>query len=202
MTKCEAVESGTLDEVRSEAEIRNGTLVFVVGPSGAGKDTLLNHARAHFARRPAGRSVVFARRLITRPADATEDHCEIGPDAFEAGVSGDRFALSWRANGLGYALGPECREWLAAGRVVAANGSRAAVTQAVARFADVRVVLVTAPAEVLAMRLASRGRETAGDVLARLKRAPSLDVAPALTIMNDGEIAAAGETLIGYLSTL
>ncbi len=104
-----------------------GTLVFVVGPSGAGKDTLLAYARQRLAGAArSGRPVVFARRLITRAVDATEDHIEIAAAAFDVEAAAGRFALHWRANGLGYALGEDCRAGLAAGHLVVANGSRAA----------------------------------------------------------------------------
>ncbi|MBS7537772.1 phosphonate metabolism protein/1,5-bisphosphokinase (PRPP-forming) PhnN [Ancylobacter lacus] len=178
-----------------------GTLVFVVGPSGAGKDTLLAYARRRLDGGACGaRPVVFARRLITRPVDATEDHIEIDAAGFEAAAAAGRFPLHWRANGLGYALGEDCRAGLAAGHLVVANGSRAAVKEARARFSDVRVVLVSAPPEVLARRLAARGREAAPQVAERLARDPALETVPELTLMNDGPVEAAGERLVAYLA--
>jgi ribose 1,5-bisphosphokinase PhnN len=46
-------------------------VILVVGPSGAGKDTLLRAAREHFAAVP---SLGFARRYITRPPGVDEDN--------------------------------------------------------------------------------------------------------------------------------
>lgn len=174
-----------------------GVLVLVVGPSGSGKDTLLSYARARLAGRE---DVVFARRRITRPVDGTEDHEPLGVAAFEAGVAAGRFPLCWRANGLGYALGPEVAEAIAAGRCVVANGSRAAVAEARGRFAHVKVVLVTAPAELRALRLAARGREAGEEVAQRLTRQPALDEAPDLSIVNDGAVEQAGARLVAYLA--
>jgi ribose 1,5-bisphosphokinase len=67
-----------------------------------------------------------------------------------------------------------------------ANLSRGVLAEAAARY-PLRVLVITAPAAALAARLAARGRETAEDVAARLKRemtlAPGLDI---VTVMNDG----------------
>lgn len=174
-------------------------LVFVVGPSGAGKDTLLSFARHRLAQMP---EIVFARRLITRMADHTEDHLSLDAETFELGVARGDFPLYWRANGLGYGLGREVAEAIEAGRIVVANGSRAAVAQARRLFPRVKVVLVTAPPEVLAARISARGRE-GGDVAAmRLAREPRIDVPPDLILINDGGIEQAGDRLTAFLRGL
>lgn len=143
-----------------------GVLHLVVGPSGAGKDTLID------AVRPLRPDVLFARRHVTRPAGAGgEAHEAVSPEAFDAAVAAGAYALWWRANGLGYGVGPEVAEALAAGRHVVLNGSRAAAPAARARFAPLRVLFVTAPAATLAARLSARGRETAEEVARRLDRA-------------------------------
>ncbi|MFG1345446.1 phosphonate metabolism protein/1,5-bisphosphokinase (PRPP-forming) PhnN [Xanthobacter autotrophicus DSM 431] len=174
-----------------------GTLLLVVGPSGAGKDTLLDIARANFA---GEARVLFARRLVTRPAGAGEDNGTLSERDFEAARAAGRFPLSWRAHGLAYALGPEVRDTIAAGGVVVANGSRATLPEARARFARVKVVHVTAPAAVRAHRLAARGRESAADIEERLTRAPEVDVSPDLTIENVGTPAEAGAALCGFIA--
>jgi ribose 1,5-bisphosphokinase len=191
--------SEAMADVQRQAAAASGLLVLVVGPSGAGKDTLLAYAKA----RLGGRSdIVFARRLVTRPPDATEDHEPFDVAAFENGLAAGRFALAWRANGLCYALGPDVKAALAAGRTVVANGSRAAVAEARARYSRVKLVLITAPPEVLAARIAARGREDASATAGRLAREPALDAAPDLTILNDGAIEPAGEKLGAFLAGL
>lgn len=173
-----------------------GTLLLVVGPSGAGKDTLIDIARTRFA--DDGR-VLFARRLVTRPAGAGEAHGTLDEAAFEAQRAAGRFPLFWRAHGLSYALGPEVAEVIAAGGVAVANGSRATLPEARRRFARVRVVHVTAPVEVRAARLAARGRESAGDIAERLARAPEVDVAPDLMIENVGSPEQSGSLLCDFI---
>lgn len=174
-----------------------GTLLLVVGPSGAGKDTLIDIARARFS---ADARVLFARRLVTRPAGAGEAHGTLDEAEFEALRALGRFPLCWRAHGLSYALGPEVAEKIAQGGVVVANGSRATLPEARARFARLKVVQVTAPAAVRAQRLAARGRESAADIEARLARSPEVDVAPDLLIENVGSPADGGDGLCGFIA--
>lgn len=147
---------------------RRGRLVLVVGPSGAGKDTLINLARECLA---GDENVLFVRRVVTRAAGGVEDHDCLSPEAFEAAEAAGAFALSWRAHGLGYGIPASAADAVAAGRCVVCNASRGIVAEARARFPRVEVVQVSAPAEVLAERLAARGRESAEDVAARVRRA-------------------------------
>lgn len=176
-----------------------GVLVLVVGPSGAGKDTLIAYARERLAGRG---DIRFARRRITRAVDATENHIAVDDDAFARAVAEGRYPLHWRANGLSYALGEEVATEIAGGRIVVANGSRAAIAEARLRFQNVKVVHVTAPPEVLAARIAARGRESGEEVLARLAREPMLAAPPELRILNVDAVDAAGERLAAYLRGL
>jgi ribose 1,5-bisphosphokinase len=143
-----------------------GRLVLVVGPSGAGKDTLIDLARAQLR---DDESVVFPRRVVTRTA-AGEPHDTMDVDTFENAARAGAFALSWDAHDLRYGIPAEIDAHIRAGRTVVCNVSRAIVAEARERYAEVRVVLVTAPAEVLAARLAARGRGSDGDLAKRLAR--------------------------------
>jgi len=157
-------------------------LVLVVGPSGAGKDTLLDAARQALAGDPRFR---FVRRVITRPAEAGGEAHEAVTDA--AFATRD-FALAWHAHGLHYGIPTDIAADLTAGRVVVANVSRGVIAEAATRF-PVRVIEVTAPPAVLASRLAARGRESAADVVARLARnVPVPDGVTIETVMNDATV--------------
>ena len=146
-------------------------LILVVGPSGAGKDTLLNGARERLA---ADARFRFVRRTITRADQLGEEaHEGVAEQAFALRQAAGEFALTWRAHGLHYGIPADIGVDLADGRVVVANVSRAVVAEAAERF-PVSVIEVSAPADVLARRLAARGREDAVDVARRLSRAIEL----------------------------
>ncbi|WP_198374240.1 phosphonate metabolism protein/1,5-bisphosphokinase (PRPP-forming) PhnN [Neoroseomonas rubea] len=158
-------------------------LVAVVGPSGAGKDTLMGLARARLEGDPRFR---FVRRAITRPAEAGgETHHALSVHEFEAAREAGAFALWWNVHGLLYGIPRDIEADVAARRVVVANLSRGVLAEAASRY-RMRVLVITAPTPVLAARLAARGRETTEDITARLARemslAPGLDIA---TVMND-----------------
>ena len=168
----------------------SGRFVAVVGPSGVGKDSLIDFARARLAH--SGR-VVFVRRIVTRPANGGEDHGSLDEGAFIAAEAGGAFALSWFAHGLHYGLPIALDADLAAGKLVVANLSRRMIPALLARYPDAVVVLVTAERDVLARRLAARGRETPAAIQARLDRDIDDRLPPdAVRIDNSGELQAAG----------
>lgn len=171
-----------------------GRLVFVVGASGVGKDTLMMGARAALANADGVR---FVRRVITRTPDpGAEDHDSLTPEAFAAAHAAGAFALTWHAHGLDYGLPARLDADLAHGLTMIANGSRAAVDAALERYqragrAQVRVVKVTAPRAALLDRLVARGRETVAEIERRLEREdPPLPAdAEVIEVSNDGAVA-------------
>lgn len=172
-----------------------GNLIYVMGPSGAGKDALLGFAREHL-HEPR---VLFAHRYITRPSGNGENHVPLTSAEFEARSSLGLFALEWASHGLRYGIGIELDAWLARGCTVVVNGSRAYLDRALERYAQLHVVHVEAAPDVLAKRLASRGRETAAEVAARLAReAPfCMPAGVALTrIDNSGSLHEAGRAFV------
>ena len=172
-----------------------GQLVLVVGPSGAGKDTLLGRARQALA---ADDAVVFVRRIVTREASAHENNEQVTPEAFCAAKAAGAFAIDWEAHGLCYALPRTIDADIRAGRIVVANISRTVISALRAAYADVVVVSVTAPPEVLAARLAARGRASDGPLGERLKR--SVDTSGAdITISNVGAADAHAAELIAAI---
>ena len=176
------------------ATIGPGRLILVVGPSGAGKDTLLGLARAACA---DDSSIVFPRRVVTREASSFEDNEQMGLDAFKQARSQGDFAVHWEAHGHCYALPRAIDDELRAGRTVVANVSRTVLEAMRRAYVDVVVVSITAPPEILAERLAARARSSDGQIENRLRRAvDSGAAAPDVTISNVGDVAYHARELI------
>ncbi|WP_296589484.1 phosphonate metabolism protein/1,5-bisphosphokinase (PRPP-forming) PhnN [Roseibium sp.] len=155
--------------LQTNGKLGPGRMVLVVGPSGAGKDTLMLALKE---RLEARQDISFARRAITREADAAaEDHDTLTRPEFEALVEADDVALAWEAHGLGYVIPKSYDRMVQSGGTVIANGSRRVLKRAHEKYETAIVLLITAPIDVLADRLASRGRESREDIAARLKRA-------------------------------
>ena len=163
----------------------SGVFVAIVGPSGAGKDSLI---RGLGERLTARDGVVVARRVVTRPSDAHEDHDTLDEAAFADAERAGRFALAWRAHGLRYGVPVEIDAAIDEGKIVLCNVSRAAVATVRKRYIRSRVVLVTARPEILRARLAARGREGTEARRDRLERAgaPEVSLEPDVTVDNNG----------------
>ena len=168
------------------AMIGPGRFIVVVGPSGAGKDTLIGLARAACA---DDGNVVFPRRMVTREASASEDNEQVSFHAFREARTRGEFAVHWEAHGHCYALPRAIDDDIRAGRTVVANVSRTVVDAIRRAYADVTVVSITAPSDILAERLAARARSSDGQIEHRLSRAVD-DVAtePDVTIANVGSV--------------
>lgn len=179
-----------------------GPLVYVMGPSGAGKDSVLDRARALLA---SDAPVVFAHRYITRPADTGgENHVALTASEFELRRAHGLFAFHWRAHGNDYGIGREIYAWRKAGLTVVVSGSREHFQKMDSDDADTHPVLVTAPTERLAERLSARGREDSGETVERLRRGGAYEVIdPRLvTIVNDGALDEAARAFVSLLATL
>ena len=176
--------------------VRPGVLVLVVGPSGAGKDSLLAAAQHVLA---GNTGFAFPTRDVTRPAGSGgEAHNPVTADEFRLRCNDGAYALWWEANGHGYGIPTAIGAALASGQTVLCNVSRGAIELARQRFACVAVIWVTAPLEVLARRIAGRGRETADEIAARLARLPPAEPTGSdVTIIdNDGTLEAAAAKFV------
>jgi ribose 1,5-bisphosphokinase len=179
-------------------KIGPGALVLIVGPSGAGKDTLIGIVRDQSANDPF---VVFPRRVVTRPASEHEDNDFMAEADFDQHAQSGAFALSWEAHGLRYGIPATINADIAKGRTVVCNVSRTVITAARTGYRKCRAVLITAPQEILLERVKGRSRPTDGEPEKRVTRRVDnqTDLAPDLTIENIGDPRAAAEHLHAFI---
>ncbi|MDH6260292.1 phosphonate metabolism protein/1,5-bisphosphokinase (PRPP-forming) PhnN [Bradyrhizobium sp. BR13661] len=188
MSEAVATEAG------QAGAIGPGRLVLVVGPSGAGKDTLLRLAQAACA---DDHEIVFPRRVVTRASSADEDNIAVSPDEFARARDHGDFAVHWDAHGHSYALPLQINDDIRAGRAVVVNVSRTVISALRRAYANVVVVAITAPPDVLAQRLAARARNSDGNIADRLTRSVGDASASAdVTILNAGSADYHGRQLV------
>lgn len=169
-----------------------GRLVLVMGPSGAGKDTLIGLARTACS---GDADVVFPQRVVTREASTFENNEAVNPAQFGQMLARGDFAFQWEAHGLRYGLPRSIVDDIRAGRAVVVNVSRTIIDLARRSYANVTAVLVTAPRDTLARRLAARSRASDGQLDKRIRRVvPS--ALPDVVIENAGRAEDAAAELV------
>ena len=177
-----------------------GTLFYVIGASGAGKDSVCNGARKAM---PPTAKILFAHRYITRPADAGgENHVALSGPEFRLRQDAGLFAMAWESHGNRYGIGTEIDRWLARGLSVVVNGSRGYLETAAARYPEMVVIHIAVSREILRERLLRRGRENAAEVERRLQRSdtlPPIEFGNLHTILNDGQLS---ESVDHFLSVV
>jgi ribose 1,5-bisphosphokinase len=142
-----------------------GRFIAVVGPSGVGKDSLMEGVVAVCP------SISRARRVITRPSETGgEDFEGVSAAVFKARLAQGAFCLHWEAHGLSYGIPAEVCQVLESGQDVLANLSRGMLGAAMEAFPATLAVFVTANPSILARRLEGRGRENQADIARRLTR--------------------------------
>ncbi|VVD80176.1 ribose-phosphate pyrophosphokinase [Pandoraea morbifera] len=174
-------------------------LFYVMGPSGAGKDSLLRYARERLGNVP----VLFAHRYITRAPAEGENHIALSREEFAQRRALGCFALDWESHDCRYGIGIEIDAWMAAGASVVVNGSRAFLPQVVRRYGErLHLVEIRVDPKVRAMRLASRGRETGDALHKRVTHRVEWSApegVPLSVVVNDVTLAQAGERLLAVL---
>ncbi|MEC7259809.1 MAG: phosphonate metabolism protein/1,5-bisphosphokinase (PRPP-forming) PhnN [Pseudomonadota bacterium] len=145
-----------------------GTLFLVVGPSGVGKDTLLDGAREVLGGYAYYR---FCQRYITRDAAAGgEDYLPVSETEFAAMLEQGAFFHHWDAHGLRYGVPADVLDDLNRGVHVILNGSRRELANMAALYPETVVISIEASPEIIAERLLARGRETRDEIQKRISR--------------------------------
>lgn len=163
-----------------------GRLIGVVGPSGVGKDTVMQ------ALSEAHPGLGLVRRVITRSGSAVGEDCDVvSQETFDAKRDGGGFALYWQAHGMSYGVPQAIEAQLAEGRDLLVNLSRTVLGRAQTRFPGFMTLVLKASEEVLRDRLNERGRESQSEVEQRLARryfALPQGLEPVIEICNDGDL--------------
>jgi len=175
-------------------------IVYVMGPSGAGKTRLIDYARRKI---DGSLPLVFAHRYITRPLGTDgENYVALTDPEFALRKAYGLFACDWQAYQWTYGIGIELVDWLNAGLSVVIDGSRAHFAAQRLELAPIVPVFVGARRELLRERLTAREREDAQAIEERLERAeryPPTDLA-LINIDNSAAIEAAGESFVRILA--
>lgn len=193
------METGPIPAAVARLAPGSGALFAIVGPSGAGKDTLIHWLR----HRGETRHVLFVRRTVTRDVDSEhEDHDTLSVPAFEAARARARFTVTWGAHGMFYGVPATALSHVRRGGFAVVNGSRKALPDLRAAFPNLIVVHVDASADVRAARLRQRGRETLEEIEARLDRAmpPPAGDDDTVHVDNSGPIEVAGSRILALMA--
>ena len=179
----------------------SGRLFFFVGPSGAGKDTLLQWVQTRI---PERAGLVFAQRTITRPQQPGDLHEAVDHNTFWRLAAAGQFAMTWEVNGVCYGVRRSIEAALKAGRDVVINGSREYVPQLQRRFPQAQVIWLDADEALLRDRITARGRESGPALLRRISRAaefvPPEDSSQVIRIDNSGQLEVAGHQILNLLA--
>lgn len=180
----------------------NSRLIYLVGPSGVGKDSVLTQLKRHHY---SDNQPLVAHRYITRPARADdENHIELTEFDFNRRLKSNLFLFHWQSHDYSYAVGVEIKKWLQQGHCVIINGSRQYLEQARQIFPGLMLVWMTVSEDVLRQRLQHRGRENAEEIEARIQRSKKIAVMQAddyLTIYNDRSIEDTVEKLLALVES-
>lgn len=175
-------------------------LVYVVGPSVAGKDSVLGWVRQHLGHMP---TIHWARRTISRPERPGDElHEAVDLGQFQALRDQGSFALDWQANDMYYGVRHSEMTPLEHDDWVIVNGSRSYLDSARARFPGLTVVHVSASPDTLHKRLVARGRETLTSIEARMARNAQLSPTVDFHVLNDGALDSAGRQMLRHLQSM
>ena len=181
----------------------NQRLIYVMGPSGAGKDSLLDWLKNKL---PPQSPIRFARRTIDRPVQALgEQHESVDSTTFDRLQKEQSFAMHWLANGRQYGVRHGELEPLQQRQWLLVNGSRAYLPEALRLFGGLTVLHITASPDILRARLLARQRESFDAVEARVQRAVAFSVPTScrcVNVLNDTSLDEAGAVMLNALSAL
>ena len=183
----------------------NSRLIYVVGPSGAGKDTLLSWLKSRVR---TSSLLHWARRTIDRPPSTdsnAEQHESIDSIGFENLLKEGAFAMHWEANSHRYGIRFQEIAPLHQFKWVIVNGSRGYLPKAASEYPGMSILHITADQELLRKRLIDRGRESNQLIEERMRREVPIITPPQsslIEIINNGSLESVGSLLLQRLGEL
>lgn len=180
-----------------------GKLFVVVGPSGSGKDSLIDYAKEYLQGKYP---IIFPRRYITRPKEPTrEDHIPLSKDEFQNLIKENKFAMYWESYGNYYGIGKEIEFLLSNGISVVINSSREYLVQIESQklypklYPDFRVIYVEANPGVVKQRLKNRNEDKIKERLERANMFKDIDYLILKRIDNTRDIEITGRKFVEFL---
>jgi len=177
-------------------------LFYIIGGSGAGKDSLINYVRSHIS---DNFEIEFVRRYITRSSNAGgENHIELTEGEFLKYKDKNHFVMDWFSHNTYYGISSGMNVWLSNNISVVMNGSRSYLGEAATRYPDIIPVLIRVDPLILSERLLSRGRESYSEIQNRIAQAIKLESSVQhrnlMIIDNNASLSYAGEKLLNILT--
>ena len=184
--------------MNSEEQDKSRLLIFVVGTSGSGKDSVMRETLAYLTQ--SGVSAQILKRIITRTPDKNEESNFMTVDEFSNRKKD--FAIAWNIYDNWYGI-----PWEAINvayekhSLLLINVSRGVLYEARKLFPSSLIILVTVPKEIAESRLKNRGREDHEGMRVRLTRmSKKIDMpAPNKIISNSGGLKDTARELGDFL---
>ncbi|MFM9993554.1 MAG: phosphonate metabolism protein/1,5-bisphosphokinase (PRPP-forming) PhnN [Burkholderiaceae bacterium] len=181
----------------------SGKIIYVIGPSGAGKDSLMKWVLQH---KSASMNFHWAKRIVTRhPTEGEGTDEYVSAESFEKLLSSHMLAMHWSAHDIEYGILKSDLLCIESDTMVFINGSRSYLSQAIELFPKLCAVHITASAKTLEQRLYQRARESQDKILARLSRPelarPDLNI-PWLEMLNEGSLEDGGNKILSFLNDI
>jgi len=180
----------------------SGSLVVVVGPSGAGKDSVLAASRQQLS---GCGDVHFVQRVITRNSEAGDEmHASVSEDVFISQSQAGAFSITWQAHGLYYGVPAGIHDRITCGSTVILNGSRGALPDIRRMYPALHVAHLVVNQAILAGRLAARGRETHSQISQRMERQLTVSMREGhdIVIHNNGDLKDAADRFVEFIQRI
>ena len=181
----------------------NGQIIYVMGPSGAGKDSLMKWVLQN---KSSSMNFYWAKRIVTRnrpKGEGTDEYVSL--ESFEKLLSNQILAMHWSAYDIHYGISKSELLCIEPNTMVFINGSRAYLSRAIELYPKLCAIHITASTNTLEQRLNQRERESKDKILERLSRPqltrPEVDV-PWLEVLNEDNVEDGGAKILSFLNDL